>query len=363
MSHRALIDNYQRMISTITKRLFVIAPVVFIFLNVTVSASLGGQLLFEGLPPSGEQYYTASLECSNVDGYPGAELVITDDFGAFQILAWDPESGNFKENWVSDRVFETNRVKKIFLPYNCAKDESIIVFIDTADDLRIFHWREYIVTEIGIIHLSSLRNYSSISDFLIADFLPKISGWELLTLQTYIQTLNRMEFPIGFLNVGQFNPGFTSIKTSTFFGLKSNSQLFLDHHKCPDAHGVIVVSKSSEPGNKFTIFWTKDPISTLRQSKLSLEQRAKIGWIGEIDTSGNSYLTCFIRSEDKTSRIQFHKIARETSLAFEVEVPLNTSKWVLGDIDGNGLRELIVLDFLGKLYVYDLKDNLLKGAN
>jgi hypothetical protein len=351
------------MISQITKRFLTIAFVVFILTNVAISATHSEELLFEGLPPSGEQYYTACLECSNVDGYPGAELVITDDFGAFQILAWNPETKGFTENWFSDRVFELNRVKKIFLPYNCAKDESFIVFIDTADDLRIFHWREYIVTEIGLIHLSSLRNYSSISDFLIADFLPKISGWELLTLQTYLKTFNRQEFSIGFLNVGQFNPGFTNIKTSTFLGLKSNSKLFLDHHKCPYAHGVIVVSKSDEPGNKFIIYWTKDPLATLRQSKIDLEPRAKIGWIGEIDNSGNSYLTCFIRSEDKTSRIQFHKIARETSLSFEVEVPLNTSKWVLGDIDGDGLRELIVLDFLGKLYVYDLKDNFQTGAN
>lgn len=350
------------MISNITKKLIIIAIVGFIFANVTISATQSEELLFEGLPPSGDQYYTACLECSNVDGYPGAELVITDDFGAFQILAWDPETRSFSENWFSDRVFELNRVKKIFLPYNCAKDESFIVFIDTADDLRIFHWREYIVTEIGLIHLSSLRNYSLISDFLIADFLPKISGWELLTFQTYFKTFNRKDYSIGLLNAGQFNPGFTSIKTSTFLGLKSNSKLFLDHHKCPYPHGVVVVSKSNESGNVYTIFWTKDPLVTLRQSKINLDKRAKIGWIGEIDNSGNSYLTCFIRSEDKNSRIQFHKIARETSLAFEVEVPLNTSKWVLGDIDGDGMRELIVLDFLGKLYVYDLKDNFRETA-
>ena len=106
-----------------------IAIFVIFMLPVSVIHAADVSLIYCDTPPAGEQYYTACIACSNLDGKPGDELVLTDDYGAFQILSFDVKNKEFIERWVSNPEFEIRRVKNIFLPPASSNEKAFMVFL------------------------------------------------------------------------------------------------------------------------------------------------------------------------------------------------------------------------------------------
>ena len=335
-----------------------IAIFVIFMLPVSVIHAADVSLIYCDTPPAGEQYYTACIACSNLDGKPGDELVLTDDYGAFQILSFDVKNKEFIERWVSNPEFEIRRVKKIFLPPASSNEKAFMVFLDTADDLHLFQWMEYMVSDVGVIHINSAPGNEWVQDFTAGEFSSKLPGWEIITLRCGSIAFHEIAFNYGILNTGNFTPELRQHSAAILVNIEKESHLEIDHYMSDKQQGLLIISDSPTSDGFYRIHRTYPPFNQYRQFKLPAHNVEKIGWAGQIDKSGISYLTYFVRREDTDSKIRFFSMDDNPAATFDVSVPSNTSKWVLGDINGDGTRELIVLDFLGKLSVFDLRNAL-----
>jgi len=337
----------------------VLMSIIAIFmLPVSVIHAADVSLIYCDTPPAGEQYYTACIACSNLDGNPGDELVLSDDYGAYQILSWDSINMEFIEKWVSNPEFEIHRVIKIFLPPVSSNESAFLVFLDTLDDLHLFQWMEYMVSDVGVIHFNSTPGNEWVKDFTAGEFSSKLSGWEMITLRCGSIAFDGISFTYGILNTGNFTPELRQHAAAILFNIEKESHLEIDHYMGDKPQGLLIVSDNPASDGHYRIHKTYPPFNKYRQFRLPANNVEKIGWAGQIDKSGISYLTYFVRSEDADSKISFFRMDDNPATIFDVSVPSNTSKWVLGDINGDGTRELIVLDFLGKLSVFDLSNAL-----
>ncbi len=314
-------------------------------------------LIYSDTPPGGDQYYTASIACSNLDGNPGDELVLTDDFGAFQVLSWDDVNLKFIERWVSDPVFEIHRIKNIYLPPVFGKDNAFLVFLDTVNDLHIFQWMEYIVSDVGVIHFDSAPGSIWVKDFTAGEFSSELTGWEVITLRTDSILFDGISFTYGIINTGHFKPELRQRSAAVILNIEEESHLEIIHCMDDKTQGLLLVSDNPTSEGFYSIQKTYPPFDKYKEFKLQADDIEKIGWTGQIDNSEISYLTYLIRQDDSDSKICFFRLDDNPATVFYVAVPSNTSKWVLGDIDSDGTRELIVLDFHGIISVYDLSDS------
>ncbi len=339
-------------------KILLIGIIAIFMLPVSVILAADATLIYSGTPPAGEQYYTACIACSNLDGNPGDELVITDDYAAFQILSWDSKNMEFVERWVSNPEFEIHRVKNIFIPHVSSNENAFLLFLNTVDDLHLFQWMEYMVSDVDVIHINGAPGNEWVKDFTAGEFILKLSGWEMITLRCGSISFGEISFTYGILNTGNFTPELRQHAAAILFNIERESHLEIDHYMDDELQGLLIVSDNPASDGHYRIHKTYPPFNKYRQFRLPANNVEKIGWSGQIDKSGSSYLTYFVRSEDADSKIHFFKMDDNPATVFDVSVPSNTSKWVLGDIDGDGTRELIVLDFLGKLSVFDLSNAL-----
>lgn len=346
-----------RVTTGIFRIIFTVSIVIFM-LPVTAIHAADASLIYCDTPPAGEQYYTACIACANLDGNPGDEIVLTDDYGAFQILSWDSKNEKFIEKWLSDSEFEIHRVKKIFLPPVSSNENAFMVFLDTVDDIHLFQWMEYMVRDVGVIHINGAPGNELVKDFTAGEFSSKLSGWEIITLRCGSITFKEISFSYGILNTGNFTPELRQHAAAILFNIEKESHLEIDNYMDNNSQGILIVSNSPTSDGYYRIHKTSPPFNKYRQFRLPANNVEKIGWAGQIDESGISYLTYFVRSEDADSKIRFFRMDDNPTTVFDVSVPSNTSKWALGDINGDGTRELIVLDFLGKLSIFDLSNAL-----
>lgn len=336
------------------KTIISVSIFLYLLISSTGYASPEITLIYSDNPPGGDSYYTASIACSNLDGKPGDEIVLTDDYGAFQILSWDDVNRNFIEKWVSDPEFEIHRINNIHLPPTTENKNSFLIFQDTFKNLHIFQWMEYIVSDIGIIHFDSTPGSKCVKDFTVGEFESNLIGWEIVTLRTDSLTFDDITFSYGIVTTGYFKPDLRQHSAVVILNIDEESHLEIAHNIDDKMQGLLIISDNPSPDGFYLIQLTYPPFDKYMRIKLPSDDVEKIGWCGQIDNSGISYLTCFIRSDESESKICFFSLDDNPSMKFEIPVPSNTSKWILGDIDNDETCELVVLDFHGKLSVYDL---------
>ena len=315
-------------------------------------------LLYSDTPPGGDQYYTANIASSNLDGLPGDEIVLTDDFGAFQILSWDDENREFIERWVSDPEFELHRIKNIYLPPVSENNNAFLIFQDTFSNLHIFQWMEYMVSDIGIIHFNNAPGSELVKDFTIGEFASELTGWEIVTLRTDSLTFDKASFSYGIITTGNFQPELRQHSAVVLLNIDEESHLEIVNYLDDQMQGLLNITDKASTEGYYRIRKTYPPFDKYEEFVLPSENIEKIGWAGQIEKSGDSYLTYFTRQDDSKGQICFFILGDTPETAFEISVPSNTSKWTLGDINNNGIRELIVLDFHGIISVYNLIDAL-----
>ena len=325
---------------------------IALFLCLTTPVlSIEPDILFSGTPPAGDKYYTASIACSNLDGIPGDEIIITDDFGSFQILKWNILTSDFTEDWVSDPVFETSRVKEIFA-LNIPGKNPFLIFRDSANNLRLFNKQRYVIKDVGEIFFDGIPASNRINDFAVGEFNVKNEGWELVTLRCGSVNFGLKRISFGILNTGHFTPELHQQSSNVLFNINSESNLEVEHFFSDKSHGLLIIPNTIE--NEIVVHRTSPPFNSYSIIEITDTSKSQFGWAGQIRKSGNSYLTAFIRDEDSLSRISFFNLDAVDSESIQITIPSNSSKWVLADLDGDDLRELVVLDFLSNLHIYDL---------
>jgi hypothetical protein len=322
------------------------------------------EIIFSGFPPEGEQYYTALIECSELDGKLGEEIIITDDYGSYQILSWDREHKMLRERWVSDPVFERFPAKKIFIPSLFHDDqESYFAFINKQNEISVFKWFRYLVTYSEMANLESFKGSDSLIDCAIGRFRSKSKHWEYISLHG-IKSRIFNKPPATILSYGNLDSEF-HVSSSIILGYyHPGLSLTLVNHGFDKPQSVLFTVPRS--GNRKTISFLHSayPFKTAKFYRYkSKESVLQSGWAGAIDKTSILYLTFMSKDTANNHYINFLRIDEKPSVPLKIQIPQNTSKWVLGDLDGNGIRELIILDFSGKLQIYDISETLFESAN
>ncbi|MFH1515307.1 MAG: hypothetical protein ABIG42_07590 [bacterium] len=336
-----------------THFLFFSCFIALLACQTTPAFSSNAKILYSGTPPAGENYFAASIACANLDDIPGDEIILTDDFGSFQILKWDSVKRKFTEEWVSDPVFETCRIKEIFA-LNISGKNPFLIFKDTSNNLHVFNRQKYVVNDLGEIFFDGFPANERINDFAVGEFDLKNKGWELVTLRCGLVKFGLNKITFGIINTGHFTPELHQQSSNVLFNIDIDSDLEVEHFFPAKTHGLLIIPNSTENKNKITIHRTHPPFNKYSIIQISGASPERFGWAGQIRESGNSYLTAYIRDEKSQSRICFFNLDTVNPVCVQVSVPPNSSRWVLGDLDGDNVRELIVLDFLSQLNVYDL---------
>ena len=310
-------------------------------------------LLFKGSLPSGDIYYTSVMACGEIDGTGGEEIVITDDYGCFEILDWEPKSKSFRQKWLSDPIFETNKARRIFIPNTRAGYDTYIIFLDSSNNLIIYKWFDYITIKEPTIYLSRNPEFLRFSDFTIGEFASGYHEWEMALIASKAVYLTSSPINLGYLKIGTFKPRFTAITSKVIFNFDGKPKLYVDHG-FGGSQGLLIVPKSIIEGKLCRVLYTLPPFNECKEYYFACKKGEKIGWVGKIQNNSPEYMSTYTRNERGSSSIKFFRLGDQLEYTFSVPVPSNVSSWELCDLDADSLRELVVLDFLGTLYVYDL---------
>jgi len=315
------------------------------------------EILYKGPPPSGDIYYTAVMASGEIDGTDGEELIITDDYGSFKILDWDTQTRTFHQKWLSDPIFQTNRVKRIFVPNTRPGYDVFIIFLDSSNNLIIYKWLDYIVVREPTIYSSRNPDITDYDDFVIGEFAPGYRGWEIALVMSRNLNFTGNPFNLGYLKIGNFKPKLQTILSRMVLNLGDNPGLNI---VCgfDGSQGLVIMPKAESGQKSCRILYTAPPFNEYMEYFFACKKGEKIGWTGMIQNGGTSYVSTYVREEKGNSLIKFYSVSQRLKYSFAISVPDNVSSWVMSDVDADGTRELVILDFMGILHVYKLNSLL-----
>lgn len=318
------------------------------------------EILYSGMPPWGDSYYTAKIACGEIDGYNGEELVITDDYGTFQVLGWDSVNQTLYQKWLSDPVFESHKINKIFLIPQPNTHSAYIVSSDSANNLRTFKWINYLVEEGKYLRLKKSPTFQSSMNFIIGKFSTTHKGWEIASMTTKTLEFADYSIPFQILRTGYFLDDFHPTSSYLLSSKYKQPKLFIVNGFGSQVHGLVVASYINDKKTSMRITHISSNFKSCKDYDFYVEAREKIGWIGKITKDSPVYITTLVKNEGFSDRIRFYIVGNQILYAFQARMPSDISSWVLGDIDDDGLRELITLDFMGQLHIFRLR-NVVKG--
>jgi len=323
--------------------------------DVQSSAGDNIELLYSGLPPWGDSYYTAKISCGDIDGYDGEELVITDDYNTFQVLRWDPITRTFYQKWLNDPVFETSRINKIFIIPKSNRDDSRIIFVDSINNLKVFVWLNYLAKEETAIRITNKPTFQSWLNFGVGKFSNTRKGWEVVSMASKSIDLPGYSFNFQILRTGHINNGYHPSTTYFLPFVHKQPKLFFIKDFNNRAEGLVIASynEGKQPSIKLT-YITPD-FNRCTFYTLHTTSREKIGWIGRLYAKSPVFLTALLKNEKTGDKLRLYKLDKDIKHIRDINIPPNVSSWEFADIDNDKFRELILLDFMGYLYVYHLK--------